>query len=132
MSVSNERGGRYRPPSDVERELLTDRRGTADDFPDPFGEHTIEWWVWDGERLIPATEDARREIEEYERSRSAMRRLDEQRREQNSLRGRASHRLTQLVHATRVLRVRRGGRPAVGGKKAPEQAPVAETIGQTP
>lgn len=36
------------PPSGDEREL---------DIEDAFGEHDIEYWVWSGNRLVPATPD---------------------------------------------------------------------------
>lgn len=75
MSITGERGGQNRPASGVERALLTDGRGTSDDFPDPFGKHDMEWWVWDGGLLIPATDGNVYANEEYERSQVALRRL---------------------------------------------------------
>lgn len=68
-------------PDDLED---TDDADDADDagaiaetsFPDPWdGDHAIEYWVWDGERLVPATPDQQAGIQEMERTASARRRL---------------------------------------------------------
>lgn len=46
------------------------------DLPDPWdGDHTIEYWVWNGERLMPATAEECAAIQERERLQSARRRL---------------------------------------------------------
>ncbi|HEY1388749.1 MAG TPA: hypothetical protein VGF38_09410 [Ktedonobacterales bacterium] len=69
------------------RNDLPDDLGDADDtgdaaaiaetsFPDPWdGDHSIEYWVWDGERLVPATPNQQAGIQEMERTASARRRL---------------------------------------------------------
>jgi len=45
-------------------------------FPDPWdGDHAIEYWVWSGEQLVPATPRQQAEIQETERIASARRRL---------------------------------------------------------
>ena len=44
------------------------RTGTS--FPDPWdGDHDIEYWVWGGDRLVPATPSAAGAIQETERTR---------------------------------------------------------------
>lgn len=43
---------------------------------DPYGEHEIEYWVPDGDRLIPATLEDIMRIHEFERARTARRRLE--------------------------------------------------------
>ena len=131
MSVPDERGGTYRPASDLERGMLTDGRGTSDDFPDPFGEHDIEWWVWDGERLIPASEEAMQEIEEYERAREARRRLAAMERSQRTIRYRISQRLTVFAHALHALRVWRRDTVIHHTPRQPRPA-SPERIGRTP
>ena len=45
-------------------------------FPDPWdGDHAIEYWVWSGDQLVPATPSQQAEIQETERIASARRRL---------------------------------------------------------
>ena len=45
-------------------------------FPDPWdGDHDIEYWVWSGDQLVPATPSQQAEIQETERIASARRRL---------------------------------------------------------
>lgn len=45
-------------------------------WPDPWDDpHDIEYWVWDGEQLAPATSGERASIQEMERTQSARRRL---------------------------------------------------------
>jgi|GEM_PF-3756315 hypothetical protein len=45
-------------------------------FPDPWdGDHAIEYWVWSGDQLVPATPSQQAEIQEVERIASARRRL---------------------------------------------------------
>src|SRR5690349_20850742 len=45
-------------------------------FPDPWdGNHAIEYWVWSGDQLVPATPSQQAEIQETERIASARRRL---------------------------------------------------------
>ncbi len=63
------------------------------DFPDPWdGDHNIEYWVWDGSRLVPATPEERARIQEDERTQAARRRLahlqEQEYREAHSLRRR--------------------------------------------
>lgn len=46
--------------------------------PDPWDDpHNIEYWVWDGERLVPASPAERAAIQEMERAQSARRRLSQ-------------------------------------------------------
>ena len=75
MPVPNDSQGQFPPRPPLESDLRSDGRGTEDGFPDPFGDHDIEWWVWDGARLIPASTEEIYDIEEYERARVAMSRL---------------------------------------------------------
>ncbi len=45
-------------------------------FPDPWGdEHDIEYWIWNGTRLVPATPAQVERIQEDERQRQASYRL---------------------------------------------------------
>lgn len=72
------------------------------DLPDPWdGDHTIEYWVWNGARLIPATLEERARIQEDERTRAARLRLQQmQEREQHegrSLRRQLSTAVTWCV-----------------------------------
>jgi len=65
------------------------------DFPDPWdGDHNIEYWVWDGVRLVPATPEERARIQEDERTQAARRRLEQlqerEHREARSLKRRLS------------------------------------------
>jgi hypothetical protein len=65
------------------------------DFPDPWnGDHNIEYWVWDGVRLVPATPEERARIQEDERTQAARRRLEQlqerERRETHSMKRRLS------------------------------------------
>lgn len=47
-----------------------------DELPDPWhGDHSIEYWVWDGSRLVPATPQEIARIKEDERIRAMFRRL---------------------------------------------------------
>jgi hypothetical protein len=40
---------------------------TGDPLPDPFtGDHTIEYWIWTGSRLVPATPEAAERIRQQE------------------------------------------------------------------
>lgn len=66
-----------------------------DDLPDPWdGDHNIEYWVWDGARLIPATPEQHARIQEDERTQAARRRLkqlqERERSEARSIRRRIS------------------------------------------
>jgi hypothetical protein len=93
----------------------------VDELPDPWeGEHDIEYWIWDGTRLVPASEDEVHSIREQERTRDAMWRLKQweagERRAANRLRMRnALWRITQLLPQS-LARVRRGSthEPASG------------------
>jgi hypothetical protein len=50
--------------------------GEETSFPDPWdGDHAIEYWVWSGDQLVPATPSQQAEIQETERIASARRRL---------------------------------------------------------
>jgi hypothetical protein len=45
-------------------------------WPDPWDDpHDIEYWVWNGERLVPASSSERVVLQEIERTQSARRRL---------------------------------------------------------
>ena len=49
-----------------------------DDLPDPWeGDHDIEYWVWQDDRLIPAPPDDLARITEDERTREALFRLEQ-------------------------------------------------------
>ena len=55
-----------------------DDANTAADTPwtDPWDDpHDVEYWVWNGERLTPASDSERAAIQDEERLRSARRRL---------------------------------------------------------
>jgi hypothetical protein len=69
--------------------------GDLPDFPDPWeGDHNIEYWVWDGVRLVPTTPEQRARIQEDERTAAARWRLkqmqEQERREANSAKRRLS------------------------------------------
>jgi hypothetical protein len=93
----------------------------VDELPDPWeGEHDIEYWIWDGTRLVPASEDEVHSIREQERTRDAMWRLKQweagERRAANRLRMRnALERIAQMLPQP-LARVRRGSthEPASG------------------
>ncbi len=73
-------------------------------FPDPWdGDHSIEYWVWDGARLIPATPDQQAGIQEMERTASARRRLTRW------------HREREQQRITVRIRIVRGIRQAIAG-----------------
>jgi hypothetical protein len=67
---------------------VPDDAGDADaipgaSFPDPWDDpHDIEYWVWDGKRLVPASPTEQSAIQEAERGQSARRRLTQWEREQ--------------------------------------------------
>jgi len=49
-----------------------------DDLSDPWdGDHDIDYWVWHGDRLIPATPEELARITEDERTREALFRLEQ-------------------------------------------------------
>lgn len=74
-------------------------------FPDPWdGDHDIEYWVWDGERLVPATPDQQSGIQEMERTASARRRLT-----------RWQHEREQEQRLTVRIRIVRGIRQTITG-----------------
>lgn len=130
MTISEERHEQPRSASSVERQMLTDGRGTADDFPDPFGEHDIEWWVWDGERFIPAPAEEILDIEEYERARAARRQLAAMERAQGTLWWRVKQQLTVVVQAMWVVRFWRrcGSSPH---ESSSQQPTLSERVGRT-
>src|SRR5258708_39945312 len=92
-----------------------------DELPDPWGdEHEIEYWIWDGTQLVPASADEVHSIREQERTRDAMWRLKQweagERRAANRLRmRRALERIAQLLPQP-PARARRGSmhEPASG------------------
>jgi len=58
------------------RESWGEAQGASGELPDPWeGEHEIEYWVWDGTRLVPASAEQLERIREDERTFTAMRRL---------------------------------------------------------
>lgn len=74
-----------------------------DEVPDPWeGKHEIEYWIWDGVRLVPASAGEVHSIREQERTRDAMWRLEQweagERHATNRLRVRnALERIAQLL-----------------------------------
>ena len=89
-------------------------RYLARSFPDPWDDpHDIEYWVWDGERLVPASPTEQAAIQEAERGQSARRRLTQWEREQRAA-SRSARGLAGVREAmARVWRLwRRGTRPA--------------------
>lgn len=59
-----------------ETDETVDAAAQETSFPDPWdGDHAIEYWVWSGEQLVPATPGQQAEIQETERIASARRRL---------------------------------------------------------
>lgn len=93
----------------------------VDELPDPWeGEHDIEYWIWDGTQLVPASADEVHSIREQERTRDAMWRLKQweadERRAMNRLRMRSAlERIAQLFSQL-PARARRGSthEPASG------------------
>jgi hypothetical protein len=131
MTISNERDHRGRPASPLERAFLIDGRQTADDFPDPFGAHDIECWVWDGERLIPASAPEIQDFEEWERSQAASRRLAAFERTQHTRIGRARTRLMVVARALRVVQVWRRRDPSQRHPTDAAHATMTETLRET-
>jgi hypothetical protein len=132
MTISNERDNRSRFASPLERAFLIDGRQTADDFPDPFGAHDIECWVWDGERLIPASAPEIQDFEEWERSRAASRRLAALERTRHTRIGRARTRLVVVARALRVVRIWRRRGPSERQPTGATYATMTETLRETP
>src|SRR5690242_20945942 len=65
-------------PDDLDDANETDDAAARQEtsFPDPWdGDHDIEYWVWSGDQLVPATPSQQAEIQETERIASARRRL---------------------------------------------------------
>src|SRR5690349_7787323 len=59
-----------------ESDEMDDAARQQGSFPDPWdGDHDIEYWVWSGDQLVPATPSQQAEIQETERIASARRRL---------------------------------------------------------
>ncbi len=93
----------------------------VDKLPDPWeGEHDIEYWIWDGTQLVPASADEVHSIREQERTRDAMWRLKQwearERHATNRLRMRtALERIAQMLPQP-LARARRGSthEPASG------------------
>lgn len=49
---------------------------SGEPFPDPFtGEHDIEYWIWSGSRLVPASPEVAERLREHEAQERAERRL---------------------------------------------------------
>lgn len=104
------------------------RQGTS--FPDPWdGDHDIEYWVWSGEQLVPATPSQQAEIQETERIASARRRL---RRWHNA---QGQQRMTVRIRIVRGIRqtvadawqmARHGTRPAASLSDAHRSAMSAQ------
>jgi hypothetical protein len=66
----------YQNENEHEHEDKDDLDDVWLDFPDPWeGDHDIEYWVWDGVRLVPAKPEERARIQEDERTQAARRRL---------------------------------------------------------
>jgi hypothetical protein len=73
-------------------------------FPDPWdGDHAIEYWVWSGDQLVPATPSQQAEIQETERIASAHRRL------------KRWHNENGQQHMTVRIRIVRGIRQTIAG-----------------
>jgi hypothetical protein len=73
-------------------------------FPDPWdGDHAIEYWVWSGDQLVPATPSQQAEIQETERIASAHRRL------------KRWHNENRQQHMTVRIRIVRGIRQTMAG-----------------
>lgn len=68
---------KYDEYDEYEPETEDDIQALADALaPDPWGDpHDIEYWVWNGERLVPASPAERDTIQEMERAQSVRRRL---------------------------------------------------------
>lgn len=61
----------YEPETEDDIQALADALA-----PDPWDDpHDIEYWIWNGERLVPASPTERAAIQEMERAQSARRRL---------------------------------------------------------
>ena len=110
------------PGEDAVRAIDAD----IDDLPDPWeGVHDIEYWVWNGTRLVPASEEGVQSIREQERTRDALWRLEQwnadERRAARNLRMR-----TALERITRLLPRRAPRLP-----RRPTQAPASGTAPMT-
>ena len=76
------------------------RDGLDAPFPDPWDDpHDIEYWVWNGSELIPASASERAALQENERIRLARRRLARWERDQRN----ASQPKWSLASLTRAL-----------------------------
>lgn len=75
------------------------RDGVDTPYPDPWDDpHDIEYWVWDGNELAPASASERAILQEDERIRSARRRLARWQRDQSNI-ARPRWSLASLVRA---------------------------------
>lgn len=111
---------------------VPDDAGDADavpdaQFPDPWDDpHDIEYWIWDGKRLVPASPTEQAAIQEAERDQSARRRLAQWERDQRAA-FRPARGLAGVRDAiARVWRLwhgwRRGTRPATSSLEAHQTA----------
>jgi hypothetical protein len=93
----------------------------VDELPDPWeGDHDIEYWIWDGTQLVPASADEVHSIREQERTRDAMWRLKlweaRERYATNGLRMRnALERIAQMLPQPLVLARRRSTHEPASG-----------------
>lgn len=87
--------------------------GRRDDLPDPWeGAHDIEYWVWNGMQLAPASDEQVERIHEHERTLAAMSRLERWEAERRQTAGwhwahRVYGRVIEMI-AARLGRTRRG------------------------
>ena len=98
-------------------------------FPDPWdGDHNIEYWVWDGKRLIPTTPDQQARIQEMERLASTRRRMAQWEHEQRHISARILifARMRQAVAGAWQMMARHVTRPAASPFEAHHAAMSAQ------
>lgn len=98
-------------------------------FPDPWvGDSTIEYWVWDGKRLIPTTPDQQARIQEMERLASTRRRMAQWEHEQRhiSVRIRIVRGICQTIAGAWQMMARHVTRPAASPFEAHHAAMSAQ------
>ncbi len=99
-------------------------------FPDPWdGDHDIEYWVWSGEQLVPATPSQQAEIQETERIASARRRLRRWHNEHGQQRMTVRVRIVRGIQQTMAgvwQMARHGTRPAASPSDAHRSAMSAQ------
>ena len=105
----------------------------ATSFPDPWnGDHDIEYWVWSGDQLVPATHSQQAEIQETERIASARRRLarwhnENGQQQHTTVRARIVRGMRQPIASFRHM-LHHDARPSVASDEAHDAATSAHRL----